>query len=166
LAVIRSFILAVGAASLALGAGAYAQAGNGAKPVPRADFVKSVDARFAAVDTNHDGTLSKSELQAAQARVMQQMMAARQQRIQAEFKQLDTNHDGQLSAQEFAAAVPTLRASETSDQMMQQLDTNHDGKVGPDEFRAPQLAKFAKLDANHDGVVTPAEMSNAAASNK
>ena len=121
------------------------------KPITRAQFVAKVDAQFAAIDTNHDGKLDKSELAAAQLRSLQQLIIAR-------FKQLDTNHDGQLSLQEFAAGFPTAQVGQVADKVLQQLDTNRDGKLSADEFRAPQLANFEKLDANHDGIVTPDEV--------
>jgi Ca2+-binding EF-hand superfamily protein len=145
----------------ALASTALAQA-NAPKPVSRADFVKTVDNRFNAIDTNHDGFLSKQEMAAEEQRAIQQLTQARDQKMQAEFKQLDTNHDGQLSLQEFMAAAPQIKINETPDQALQALDTNHDGKLGPDEFRAPQLAKFQKADLNHDGVVTPDELRKAA----
>jgi hypothetical protein len=150
--------LAFAASTLAFASAAAAQTApvGGPKPVSRADFIKRIDAGFAAVDTNHDGVWSKAEVDSAQAHTVQQ-------RLQAEFKQLDTNHDGQLSMQEFAAGAPTLKVDGTPEQILQRLDTNHDGKVSADEFRAPQLAGFAKVDANHDGVVTPAEAKAATA---
>ncbi|HZC37680.1 MAG TPA: EF-hand domain-containing protein [Sphingomicrobium sp.] len=141
----------IAAPALALGSAALAQSApavSAAKPVSRADFIKKIDAQFGALDANHDGVVTKAELQAAQTHAFQQ-------RLQAEFRQLDTNHDGQLSFQEFAAAA---HPNVTADQIVQKLDTNHDGKLSADEFRAPQLSTFAKLDANHDGVVTPAEV--------
>jgi Ca2+-binding EF-hand superfamily protein len=143
--------LVFAAPTLALGSAAAAQSASAIsapKPVPRADFIKKIDAQFGALDANHDGVVTVAELQAAQTHALQQ-------RLQAEFRRLDTNRDGQLSFQEFAAAA---HANVTADQIVQKLDTNHDGKLGADEFRAPQLANFAKLDANHDGVVTPAEV--------
>jgi len=158
--VVRILFLMSAAPALTLGSAALAQpapAASAPKPVARDAFVKNIDTRFAAIDTNHDGVLSKAELQAAQARLMQQLSVIRQQRITAQFKRLDTNHDGQLNLQEFAAGAPTLKSNETPDQLVQQLDTNHDGKISPDEFRAPQLARFNTLDLNHDGVLTPEE---------
>lgn len=151
---LRRFVLAAGAAAVA--SAALGQA-NAPKPIPRADFVKSVDGRFNAIDTNHDGFISKQEVIAEEQRALVQINQARTQKMQAEFKQLDTNHDGQLSQQEFMAAAPQIRVKETPDQALNGLDSNHDGKVSPDEFRAPQLAKFNKADLNHDGVVTPDE---------
>ena len=154
----RSLFLAFAASTLVFGSAAAAQTPpvGGPKPVPRAEFIKKLDAGFAAVDANHDGVWTKAELETAQARTVQQ-------RLQAEFKQLDTNHDGQLSFQEFAAAA---HVNVNAEQMLQKLDTNHDGKVSADEFRAPQLANFAKIDANHDGVVTPDEVRKAMSGNK
>ena len=134
--------------------------------ITRAQFVDKIDANFNLLDTNHDGFLSASEVQMGQARQLQQLMAARQARLQAEFKQLDTNHDGQLSFQEFVAAAPTVKANETPAQILQKLDTNHDGKLSAAEFRAPQLVSFAKIDANHDGVITPDEMRKALSGQK
>jgi Ca2+-binding EF-hand superfamily protein len=150
--------LAFAASTLAFASAAAAQTApvGGPKAVSRADFIKRIDAGFAAVDTNHDGVWTKAELETAQARSVQQ-------RLQAEFKQLDTNHDGQLSFQEFAAAA---HVNVNAEQMLQKVDTNHDGKVTADEFRAPQLANFAKIDANHDGVVTPDEVRKAMSGNK
>ena len=154
----RSLFLALAAPLLTFASTSAAQtaAAVGAKPVSRADFIKKLDAGFAAVDANHDGVWTKAELDAAQARTVQQ-------RLQAEFKQLDTNHDGQLSYAEFAAAA---HVNVNAEQMLQKLDTNHDGKVTADEFRAPQLANFAKIDANHDGVVSPDEVRKAMSGNK
>ncbi len=154
---LRRFVLAGCMAALA--STAFAQANAPApKPVARADFVKSVDSRFNAIDTNHDGFISKEEMAAEEQRALQQLTQVRNQKMQAEFKQLDTNHDGQLSLQEFMAAAPQIKVNETPEQALQALDTNHDGKLSPDEFRAPQLAKFNKADLNHDGVVTPDEL--------
>jgi Ca2+-binding EF-hand superfamily protein len=167
--VVRSLIGAFGAMTLAMSSASVAQtapAAGAPKALPRAAFVKDVDTRFGIMDSNKDGSLSKGELQTAQARALQDVTNLRQKQVEAQFKQLDTNKDGQLSVQEFAALAPTVRSSETPDQMLQQLDTNKDGKVSPDEFRAPQLAKFARFDANHDGVLTPDEMRKAVSTKK
>ena len=141
-------------AAMIVAAPAIAQKG---KPVSRADYVKNIDARFGAVDTNHDGKITREELVAAQQRDLQQANAKIRQDLEAKFRQLDTNKDGKLTLDEFLAAAPPIKTAETPEQMLQRLDTNHDGKVSIDEFRAPQLATFNKVDANHDGVVTPAE---------
>jgi Ca2+-binding EF-hand superfamily protein len=145
-------------ATVAIGIAAPVQAQQPAKPVSRADFIKTLDARFNAIDANHDGKISKDEMAAEQQRELQQAKAAITRKLEEQFRQLDTNHDGKLSLQEFMAAAPPIRTSETPEQMVARLDTNHDGKVGPDEFRAPELAKFNRIDTNHDGVVSPEEL--------
>jgi hypothetical protein len=154
----RPILLA--AATIFLAAVANAQAQQ-PKPISRADYVKTVDARFNALDANHDGKVTKEELAAEQARELQQAKAKIAQQLQAKFKQLDTNKDGQLSLQEFMAAAPPIRTSETADQMVARYDANHDGRISADEWRNPELAKFNRVDANHDGVVTPAEQAAA-----
>ena len=153
----RSQMLVPALSILVLASPAFGQGGP-AKPVSRADFLKTLDNRFNALDTNHDGKVTKDELASEQQREVQRAKAQITQQLQAKFKQLDTNKDGQLSLQEFLAAAPALHASESPEQILQRLDTNHDGKVTIDEFRAPELAKFSKVDANHDGVVTPDEL--------
>jgi hypothetical protein len=142
----------------------FAQA-SAPKAVSRADFTKTIDNRFNAVDTNHDGSLSKAEIAAEQQRELQQASARINAQLETKFKQLDTNKDGQLTLREFLVAAPPVRTAETPDQTLQKLDSNHDGKISTAEFRAPQLARFARSDANHDGVVTPAE-ENAATGRK
>jgi Ca2+-binding EF-hand superfamily protein len=119
--------------------------------------MKGVDIRFANLDTNHDGFITKAELDAAEVRTVQQLTAARNQRLREEFTRLDTNKDGKLSFEEFIAAAPPFHPRQSPDQLVQQYDANHDGKISTDEFRAPEIAKFSKFDLNHDGMVTPEE---------
>jgi hypothetical protein len=150
------------AAGIAIASAANAQgappANQAPKQVSKADFTKNVDARFAAIDANHDGQLEKSEIAAAQAKALQNAQAMEQKRLEAEFKKLDTNKDNQLSLAEFKAAAPGVRASETPDQMIAAVDANKDGKISAAEYRAGPLSNFEKADANHDGVLTAAEL--------
>lgn len=160
----RIFIFAIAAVAVSP---AFAQAPKPAGPqnVTRASMISQLNAAFAANDTNHDGYLSASEVQAAQARDLAKVQAAARAQLEAQFKQLDTNHDGQISLQEFEA-LATVHARQTPQQVLQQYDTNHDGKISPDEFKAPRLRMFDKADTNHDGVVSPAEAAAAAAGAK
>jgi Ca2+-binding EF-hand superfamily protein len=151
-------------AAAAIVAGAPALAQQAPKPMSRATFINGLNTRFATIDANHDGKISRDEIVAAQARDVQQAQGVMAKKLQDAFKRLDTNHDGKLSLNEFMATEPNVHPSATPDQIIQQLDTNHDGKISADEFRAPDLARFQKADLNHDGVVTPEEA--AAASKK
>jgi len=152
------------AAGIVIASAAGAQSANeapaarGPQQVTRAEFAKTIDGRFAAVDTNKDGSLTKAEIAAAQARALQQAQAIEAQRIEAEFKKLDTNKDNQLSLAEFKAAAPTMKSAESPEKMIEGLDANKDGKVSAAEYRAQPLANFDKADANHDGILTAAEI--------
>lgn len=157
----KRLILAAAIAVAALPAAAFGQA-NAAKPVSRAQLVKSLDTRFGGIDSNHDGKITKPELAAAQQHDLQAGNRKLRQEMQVKFKQLDTNKDGQLSPAEFLVVVPTLRANETPDQLMAKFDANKNGSVTTDEFRAPDLAKFTRIDANRDGIATVEEMRRAA----
>lgn len=159
--VVRIFIISMGAATLAAGTPATAQAQPTAaapKPITRTELTSRLDGSFAAIDANKDGSLSAAELETAQKRELEQVQTALRAKVQEAFQKLDTNKDGQLSKAEFAATIPPVNVSETPAQMLQKLDSNKDGKVSAEEFKAPKLAAFNKVDANHDGTVTPAEL--------
>lgn len=151
----RPITLAVAAALLSAGTPALAQA---QKPLAKTDFIKNVDARFNAMDTNHDGVVTRAELAAELQRELNQARQLATQKLRQQFNQLDTNHDGQLSFAEFSAVIGNIRSAETPDQKLQELDSNHDGKISAAEYRAPELARFNRIDTNHDGVITQAEI--------
>jgi Ca2+-binding EF-hand superfamily protein len=133
------------------------------KPVTRAEYLQEFQARFNAMDTNHDGVLDSSEVAAAQQKQLEAARAAEQQQLEADFAKLDTNHDGQLSKAEFMAAARPIQLSQTPQQVIADVDSNKDGKISLQEFEARPLANFDKVDANHDGIVTPQEVQAAQA---
>jgi Ca2+-binding EF-hand superfamily protein len=78
-------------------------------PLTRADLEKMVTEHFAAIDINHDGVITRAELDNARDARHARMEAEREAAIKAHltkrFDRLDTNHDGAISREEFAAAA-------------------------------------------------------------
>ena len=151
---LKSYIFAAAAFAVPAAPAVAQQQGAAPQPVKTADLIARADAAFAADDLNKDGSLNAAEIQAEQAKELENVRAQLATRVKAAFTQLDTNKDGQLSLQEFAATVPAIKVNETPQQVLQKLDTNKDGKLSAAEFRAPRVATFDRADANKDGVVT------------
>jgi len=86
----------------------------------------TVQSSFAAADTNRDGQMSPSELNAAVA-------GAARAAGQAAYQQADTNSDGQLSRDEFDKAI-----IEPANMVFQILDSNGDSRISPQEFQTAQ----------------------------
>lgn len=150
----RSSLLLAGAL---LAAPVFAQprrAPAGPPPLPRETFLSNMNADFAAMDTNHDGKLTRAEIEAWQQRQAEQQIMARNRAL---FQALDTNHDGMLSPEEFSKFHENPPPPNATP-MLQHFDTNRDGVISIIEFRAGTLANFDKLDTNHDGVVDANEM--------
>jgi len=88
-----------------------------------------------AIDTNHDGTISREEWTAFQERM---------------FAALDTDHSGTLDRKEFRspdrervafATAAYVRGLETDD-MFDKIDTDHDGTISRSEYLAYQQKIF------------------------
>ena len=61
--VMKSLLFASAATLMVLASPALGQAaGNAPKPVSKADYVKAIDSRFGAIDSNHDGIISSAEI--------------------------------------------------------------------------------------------------------
>jgi len=150
-------------AAIAAPAAAQAPAGQAApQTMSKAELSTAISQRFAAIDANKDGFVTREEIASIQTKALNQAQAARQEKMESEFKKLDTNNNGSLSLDEFKAAAPPVRASETPDAMLAGLDSNKDGKVSAEEYRAKPLANFDKVDSNKDGTITQAEVAAAA----
>jgi hypothetical protein len=89
-------ILAMTAVLAAVALPALAQPADGAPPAGAGAGPRDPAARFAAMDTNKDGTISKDEWVAAGRR-------------EQGFDRIDANHDGKITPEEMAAARPARR---------------------------------------------------------
>jgi hypothetical protein len=128
------------------------------KPVVRTELVKQLDASFARIDTNRDGTITRAEADASQERARQLNVAQLQQRAEQQFRQLDTDKNGQISLVEFKARANAAQVA-SGESAIALLDSNKDKQLTIHEFRAKRLAQFDASDINRDGMVTHAEMS-------
>ena len=92
-------------------------------------------------DTNHDGTITREELEAG---------------LKADFDAADTNHDGRLDADE-VAAVNAQRWNDYKSTATTIVDWNQDGYVDFNEFAAAPRSLFEQLDRDGDGKLSPKE---------
>ncbi len=97
-------------------------------------------------DANHDGVLTRAELEAG---------------LKADFAAADANHDGRLDAEE-TRAVNGQRWSEGLSTTSTLVDWNQDGYVDFAEFAGTARSLFVELDRDGDGRLTPKEMGTAA----
>jgi len=148
----------------------------------RDEVAKHIGEMFARLDTNHDGAITRQEVDSIHQKVEAAMVKAGdvEKRLAergvfmgdrgAMFDRLDTNHDGNISRQEFMAKKPELREERV---MIMRGDGapgappmgGHPGMgmrlhamghmgMGMGHYGGPL---FDMADANHDGRVTLAE---------
>ena len=179
----RKIILGAALAALVAGSSlAIAQDRPGMKgPMTRAQVQAMVQERFARVDANHDGVVTKAEFDAYVASMKAERTAKRGKHRDERFAELDTNKDGQISKAEFDAQHGPDDAARggmgrhrmnrhghaggmsmrgwggNPDAMFAAMDANKDGRVTLAEAMAKPLAMFDRADADHDGTVTPEE---------
>jgi hypothetical protein len=126
-------------------AGQHRQPGFKNKPETRADVSAHVQKMFAKLDTNHDGYITKAEIDAMEAQNKQKF----EQRAASfdpnkMFDRLDTNRDGKITQAE-ADAAHAQRMQAKGGQTA----------AAPDAHAGQKL--FARVDSNKDGVITKAE---------
>lgn len=152
-------ILAAGTAVLAIfgAATAYAVSGDdaGRKPMTdmtRTELAQKIDARFAKLDTNGDGTITREERDAS--RVLRQAKR---------FDSLDADKNGSLSRTEFAAGDHRGGKHRGMDEGRRghhdrgMSGFDKDAAVTKADFQKRGLERFDRMDANGDGTVTVAE---------
>jgi len=137
--------------------------------------------RFARLDVNRDGQLTREERKAGRQAVRAERQGRKGERQAARFARrdadrdgglsqaeapkrlaqhfahLDANRDGRLTAQEFQAGRAMLRAErgpKAPRGQRQGADANKDGVVTRAEFDARVQARFVRIDANRDGFIT------------
>lgn len=121
----------------------------------RTELVASLDARFAAMDANRDGSVSGDE-----------MKAAHEARKAGRFALLDTDRNGALSPAEFNAQRGDRGGMRGHHRRgggghrgggKAGIDANGDGAITKAEFQSRALARFDRADTDRNGVVTAAE---------
>lgn len=154
----KTLTLLTGLAALALSGAAGAQPRadtNGDGALSRAEFSARLDQRFARLDVNRDGRLTREDRQARRAADPQ-----RAERRAARLGRFDTNRDGQLSPAERQVAKAQRqaeRAGRHGGHTGPRRDANGDRAVTRAEFQAWGLQRFAALDTNRDGQLTKVE---------
>lgn len=144
----------------------------------RAELTSALDARFALLDTNKDGKVTKDEREARRAA-----------RTDARFAGVDADGNGQISKAEFAAGHDKTGHEKAGDGVRPgglggkghmrghrggmsgkmgggfggRADANKDGTLTRSEYMAGPLAMFDKADADKNGTVTAAEQQAARA---
>ncbi|RKE53422.1 MULTISPECIES: EF-hand domain-containing protein [unclassified Sphingomonas] len=104
----------------------------------RAEAIAQADARFAQMDTDHDGRITTGEMRAYREALHDRMVA---------------------SGRDVPVPPPGGRKH---DGMGRRMDPNGDGSVTREEFEARALKRFDRMDANHDGTIDATERANAA----
>ena len=116
--------------------------------------------RFAEIDTNSDGSISKDEFVQYQQKIAEQR-----------FQKIDANNDDIVGKEEFDARKHGFRDDKSShhgkhgmrqhgggDRFFSRMDSSHDGQLSLDETLAAWSKWFNRIDANHDQVVTADEV--------
>lgn len=112
---------------------------------PRNEDWHSPKARLLRYDANHDGVLTRAELQAG---------------LRAEFEGYDTGKRNCLSPDQ-ARALNELRVQQDASQASPLVDWNQDNCIDFNEYSGATLSLFDSLDANGDGELTAVELNPA-----
>ncbi len=176
----KKFVLAaaaVAAVATPLLAQQMARPQSGGAGMTRAQVESRVRERFAQVDANRDGFVTKAEGETMRDRIRGERRENRGERRAASFAALDANKDGQISRAEFDAPRGGDRAERRERRMerrafrahhrglarfggaklFERLDADRDSRVSLAEVTGAALRRFDMSDANKDGTVTREE---------
>jgi hypothetical protein len=129
-----------------------------AQPLSRTAYMQKIDSSFVTVDSNKDGFMDRTEIEAAETKILTAEKAGQIRKREAFFRSLDANKDGNLTLAEFNARLVSAPIKANATPVLNRLDTNKDGKVSLAENRAPSMARFDRADANKDGTLSAAEL--------
>lgn len=134
-----------------------------AQPMTKAEVETRVKERFAKMDANRDGVVTREEIDAIKSTRRAQMQDRR-------FAMMDVDSNGSISRAEFDGAIAKRgerraerggkrwkRGARGPEAMLARADTNSDGRLTLTEALARPMARFETVDANRDGTVTPEE---------
>ena len=161
------------------------------KVMTRDEVAAHVRQMFQDLDANHDGFVTRDEMDSLHQRMMGMHEGMTKERGMkgpdraAAFDRLDINRDGMISRQEFMAAKPRIEehrmmvmrdggmaggpgmkgmhmhGASFGAHLFDMADANHDGRVSLQEATNAALQHFDRADLNHDGRLTPEERQQA-----
>ena len=134
-----------------------------ATSMTRADIEARVKERFARIDADRNGSVTKSEIDSNRAAKMKE-------RQDSHFTAMDGNKDGMISRAEFDAGHAGRKQGGGKHagkrgfghgKMFDRGDANADGTLSLAETMTKAMARFDAADANKDGTLTPDERKTA-----
>ena len=155
--------LLLGAMSAAAMAQAPAKADEDT-PITRAQISDKLDADYADLDSNKDGKVDATEINARLKKGAEADLEIIRKERDATFAKFDTDGNGQISKAEYEAhaKLPIIKDPDAKP-FLDRFDANKDGTISKDEFRTPTISNFERLDKNKDGTLSVAEQNSASA---
>ncbi len=116
----------------------------------RAGLLEQTEVRFAALDADKDGSVSRTEFDASGERVYASGVRLLAEQP-AEPKEGEARTDANAARFDRAGRREILPTSHTREGFLELYDANGDGEVPRAEFDQVRAAQFARTDANGDG---------------